>query len=260
MLRNASRLLGLAVEATDGEVGSVADLLFDDRQWTVRWAVVDTGGWLADRQVLLAPSMLGEPPALDDERHAAVAFRVALTRRQVEGSPDVSSDEPVSRQHEAELFEHYEHEPYWAGGDPLTVGNPGTSHWPAGDMSTATQAAEHDEHRTGDPHLRSTKDIAGYVVEARDGDIGEVEEFLIDPSAAWAIRYLVVDIGRWLPGRHVLIAPRWLSEIDWQSRSVRVDRCRREIKEAPAYDADAALDRAYEESLHRWYGQPGYWI
>jgi len=253
MLRNASRLIGLAVEATDGEVGSVSDLLFDDRQWTVRWAVVDTGGWLADRQVLLAPTMLGEPPPPDDERRP---FRVALTRWQVERSPDISSDEPVSRRHEAQLFEHYGQEPYWAGGDPFSgVGNP---HWTAADMPAP--AAERDEHRTGDPHLRSAKEISGYLVEARNGDIGEVEDFLIDPAAAWTIRYLAVDAGRWLPDRRLLIAPNWLSEIDWQSRTVRIDRCLREIKEAPAYDADSAIDRAYEDRLHRWFGQPGYWI
>lgn len=257
MLRNALRLIGLAVEATDGPVGSVADLLFDDRHWTVRWVVVDTGGWLADRQVLLAPAMLGEPPAPDDARRA---FRVALTRWQVERSPDISSDEPVSRQHEVELFEHYRHEPYWAGGDPFS---PGAPHWTAADMPklAPVAAAEHDEHRcTGDPHLRSTTEITGYLVEARDGDVGEIEDFLIDPTlTAWTIRYLVLDAGRWLPGRNVLIAPRWLSDIDWQSRTVRIDRCLRHIKEAPVYDAGAAVDRDYEERLHRWFGQPGYW-
>ena len=62
MLWNASAIKGYAIEASDGDIGTVSDFLFDDVSWQVRWLVVDTGNWLSGRKVLLPPVRLG--PAL----------------------------------------------------------------------------------------------------------------------------------------------------------------------------------------------------
>jgi hypothetical protein len=70
------------------------------------------------------------------------------------------------------------------------------------------QRAEKDQ--VGDMHLRSANNVAGYYIEATDGEIGHVEDFIIDDET-WEIRYMVVDIRNWLPGKKVLIAPRGLS-------------------------------------------------
>ena len=61
MLIKASAIHGYSVKATDGSIGTVSDLLFDDASWTVRWLVVETGSWLLDRRVLLPVSALGPP-------------------------------------------------------------------------------------------------------------------------------------------------------------------------------------------------------
>jgi hypothetical protein len=50
MLRPASDFKGLTIAAVDGDLGSVADLYFDDLRWTVRYLVVDTGTWLPGRR------------------------------------------------------------------------------------------------------------------------------------------------------------------------------------------------------------------
>jgi hypothetical protein len=92
MLFNTSALLGDEIEARDGPVGSLDDLLFDDREWVVRWAVVDTGRWLPGRKVLLPPAVLGEP-----DEHGG-RFSIDLARELIEKSPDASLDLPVSRQ------------------------------------------------------------------------------------------------------------------------------------------------------------------
>ena len=55
MITSAEDVRGLTVEARDGEIGTVTDLLFDDAGWSVRYLAVDTGGWLSGRQVLLTP-------------------------------------------------------------------------------------------------------------------------------------------------------------------------------------------------------------
>jgi len=101
MLWTASSLNGYDIEATDGQIGTVSDLLFEDRGWIVRWLVVETGTWLSGHKVLLPLAALGEP---DAARHH---FPVALTMRQVKDSPTLDVDQPVSRQAEAQLYNFY---------------------------------------------------------------------------------------------------------------------------------------------------------
>ena len=67
MLIHASAIKGYAIAASDGEIGTVSDLLFDDVSWRVRWLVVETGTWLAGRKVLLPASTLGHADAIRRE-------------------------------------------------------------------------------------------------------------------------------------------------------------------------------------------------
>ncbi len=248
MLWTASDLVGYAIEASDGKIGSVEDFLFDDRQWTIRWAVIDTGDWLPGRSVLLPPSQFARPDP--DKR----ALKVALTRAQVENGPDISADPPVERQHEELLFNYYGWAPYWQAG----FASPGVTPplipplYAAGAKPGAPREAE------GDASLRSTSDVTGYYVHARDGDIGHVENFLVD-NDNWAIRYLVIDTRNWWPGKKVLVSPHWVTDISWSERIVRFDMTRGRIKSSPEYDP-AAFDRSYEERLHAHYDMPSYWL
>jgi hypothetical protein len=270
MLYRAGRLTGLTIAAADGEIGSVEDFLFDDTHWTVRWLSVDTGGWLAGRSVLLPPTALGRPD-LEARR-----FPVALTRAQVENSPAADTVQPLSRQYEALLAAHYGAPPYWAS--PFWLGAmPGGSFLP--DELTEPSAAgasdlEGTRHRAelaaaGDKpgakaveenaHLRSVREVDGYAIKATDDSVGHVEDFLLE-DGSWAIRYIVVDTRNWLPGKKVLVSPRWISEIAWADNSVHVELTRRQIKDSPEWDPDKTVERGYEERLHDYYGMPGYWL
>jgi len=109
MLRNITELRGYAILATDGHIGTVDDFYFDDEDWAIRYLVVDTGGWLSGRKVLISPLSLGHPDFVGR------LLPVSLTKSQVEHSPDIDTRKPVSRQHEAELFEYYGYPYYWGG-------------------------------------------------------------------------------------------------------------------------------------------------
>jgi hypothetical protein len=242
MLYTGSRLTGAAIAASDGEIGSVDDLLFDDTDWKLRWLVVDTGGWLAGRKVLLPPSCLGEPT--DDGR----GLPVSLTRRQVEDSPPAENEEALlSRRYEEAMLAHYALAPYWP--DPMPVPSAAlaadrpASAPPGGDASRA---------------LRSMREATSTDIHATDGEIGHVEDFLVD-SDGWAVRYMIADTRNWLPGKKVLISPRWLRGTDGESGDIAVALTRRQIKESPEWDPEVALDRGYETRLHDYYDLPGYW-
>jgi hypothetical protein len=252
MLRNASTIKGYAIKASDGDLGTARDFLFDDKSWLVRWLVVDTGHWLPGRKVLLPLSVLGH---IDPE---AKEFSVRLSRQQIKNSPDIDTDQPVSRQMETDIYDYYGWTPYW--GDDLYMGGYGGigGTWGAG--MPPYLGSRHREKRTddtprshGDPHLRSIETVTGYHIHASDGEIGHVEDFLLE-DADWSIHFLVVDTKNWWPAKKVLISPRLAGDIDWMDRLVNLDVDRQKIKDSPTYDPAATLDRAYEKHFHAYYG------
>jgi len=240
VLRSLKDLTRYKIHATDGNIGTVYDFLFDDEFWILRYVVVDTGHWLPGRKVLLTPGVLLEP----DWRQRT--FSVALTRDQVRASPDVDTDRPVSRRHEIHLHQHYGWPFYWS---------------PSGDLvgPLMTTPPIESAEPPGDPHLRSVRDIISYDVQASDGEIGCVDDFIADRES-WAIRYLVVAIHKWLPGRKVLISPQWLvGPISWAGRTVKLIMSRENIRNSPAYDSKSPVNREYEGRLFDFYGRPRYW-
>lgn len=238
-LRNLQDLTGFALEARDGDIGRVKEVYFDDEYWFVRYFVVHTGGWLRGRDVLLVPRLVRHV----DARGRRLA--VELTRAQVEQSPPIRADRPVSRHYEAEYHRYYGLEPYWAMG-PLgaPIAQP-TTPLP----SVPLRAPEH-------PHLRSSKEVCGYHITARDGDLGAVEDFVLD-DANWRIAYIVVDTHKWLPGKKVLLAPEWITAVDWSGRSLVVNLDRKTIESAPGLEPSRTVSREYEAQLLAHYGKPG---
>jgi hypothetical protein len=249
MLRSLKQLRGYGIAATDGSIGDINDFLFDDRMWTLRYVVVDTGGWLPGRKVVIAPESIGRP----DDRDRKLP--VALDRQRIKDGPDLEFHKPVSRQHEEAISTFYGWPRYWevypAGmaAAPLLVGA-------SPDLAVDRPLA--DDTPTGDPNLRSAREVEGYRIAATDDVFGHVADFFAD-DADWRIRYLLIDTRNWLPGRNVLIGLEWLTGIDWSSEQVSVNLTRDEIKESPPYDPEKPLDRDYEAQLHQHYGRPVYW-
>lgn len=237
MLRNASAIKGYAIAATDGRLGTVSDFLFDDASWLVRWLVVDTGKWLSGRKVLLPPSVLGHIDPNGNE------FAVSLTMQQVKDSPDIDTERPVSRQIETNIYDFYGWSPYWGGTGFLMGGYGGSGYGGGaiaplpspGSMRRAEDIAAAQQN-DDDPHLRSVEAVTGYHIHASDGEIGYVEDFLLQDTD-WSIHNLVVDTTNWWPGKKVLIAPRSIQEIDWTDNLVNLKIDREKVKNSPAYDA-----------------------
>ena len=255
MLQVVSNLIGFSIEAQDGPLGSVNDFLFDDTTWKTRWLVIDTGHWLTGRKVLVHPSSIGQ---IDYERRT---IAVALTKAQVEGSPDILQDRPVSRQMQSSLYGYYGWDPYWGGGmygsglyaDGMYGGGLGVLPFNRMGMAGGSDLALED----GDPHLRSVKEVKGYHIHATDGDIGHVQDLLID-STGWGLRYLIVATSNWWVGQHVLISPYAVKEVDWLGQHIRLDVDRAKVKASPAWDPIAEIGEGYERQLHSHYDWPGY--
>jgi len=248
MLRSIDELNGYILEARDGDIGRCKDFLFDDLDWTVRYMVADTGRWLPGRKVLISPLFLGDPAW--ESRH----FPVVLTKEQIKEAPPLREDEPVSRQHEEVMFRYYGYPYYWAGN---ALWGPEATPWEL--QARVEAAAPPPERKTGgDPHLRSAGEVTGYHIQASDGEMGHVEDFILD-DATWTLRYMVVDTRNWLPGRKVLVAPAWVEDFDWGQEKALVALTQGQIKESPRFDPRTPINREYEDRLYDFYGRPVYW-
>lgn len=210
-------LHGRALHASDGEIGHVDDVLVDDRSWRVRYLVVDTGGWLTGRQVLLDPSCVTR---ID----GAGEVDVALTRGQIEDSPPIESDAPVSQQVQVDLHSYYGWPAYWgAAGAFGTIATP--LDVPPEDVPDAPAGDE------GDPHLRSGREMAGYHVQATDDEIGHIDDLVVD-GEAWVVPEIVIATRNWLPGRKVVVRSDVIDAVSWSERRVRVRLSRDEVEAA----------------------------
>lgn len=169
MLQNAAELYGHRIAGTDGDIGQVTDLYFDDNSWAVRYLMVETGDWLGGRKVLISPQAFGQSDP------AVKCLRVGLTRKQVESSPVLAPDSAVTRDYEILCNRHYDWPDYWEG---------------------------RSEPAPAESHVRSTKVVTGYSIEAEDGLIGTVSGFMVN-DASWAIRRIVVGTGSWNVGKEV---------------------------------------------------------
>ncbi len=245
MLVKAKTLQGYKLDSLDGEIGKVKEFYFDDKHWTIRYLVADTGNWLTGRQVLISPYVLAT--AHREEQY----ITVLLTKKQIEDSPSLDSDKPVSRQFEEAYHGYYGMPMYW-GGPYMWGAYPFLMH----DRKTWKEPTYNE--KTWDPHLRSTQDVRGHHIEATDGEIGHVEDFIVDDET-WAIRYLVINTQDWWPGKKVLISPQWIEGVSWDEAKVFVNVLRESIKQSPEYTEQALLTREYETELHRHYDRQGYW-
>lgn len=243
MLENIHPFYGKKLAATDGEIGHVKDFYFDDETWSVRYIVADTGSWLLGHQVLLSPHAFG-PHALGSRAFGILAveddvLRVKLTRKQIEDSPAIDSDRPVSRQHEEEYHRYYGWPMYWQG-----AGMWSGAGFPVVVPATIPERETRSEGAPGDIHLRSMKAVTGYSIHAMDGAIGSISGFMVD-SETWVIRKLTVEAGHWYAGKPILILPENVTRISYEDSSVFVNLTKADIEQTAKNEvAEAGAGRS----------------
>jgi hypothetical protein len=237
MLIRSGDLWRFRVRAVDGEIGRVQDLQMDDRRWVVRDIVVDVGHWLTGHLVLIRPAVVGNPDRRDQ------TIDVKLTAEQIADAPSVETHPSVSRQHSVE--------PYQYLGLPLLLSGL-EARTPT---FAAAQASESDSSRLRhfDLHLRSIRALSHYAIDARDGEAGHVEDWIVDVQK-WRARYAVVKTAGGRIRRHVLVPVHWLGPISWSARAIYADLPRDAIIHAPEHAPAGLPDIDYEIRLHRWYG------
>ena len=242
MLRNINDLQGFRITAKDEDIGTVKDFYFDDETWTVRYLIVKTGPWFS-REVLISPA------SVTDHSWQAGTFSVNITKEQVRNSPDIDTDKPVSRQQEAELAKYYPWQSYW-----------GAAFYPGGVWGIIEPAPfidprllrqiDEKEIRHENRHLRSSKEVTGYHIQAENGNIGHVTNFVFDDQT-WQIAYLMVDTHNWIGGKKTLIAVKHVQHVEWENSKVVVDLTIEGIKTSEAVDKWKYAIPEYDQAEYR---------
>jgi len=195
MLSKAKTLKGYRLGSLDGDIGKVKEFYFDDLHWTVRYLVAGTGNWLTGRQVLISPYALA---AVNVEQQS---IGVNLTKKTDRGQSILVQRQACLPPIRGGYYGYYGWQTYWNG--PYVWGS---SHHPVPDCEKWEKSLKGTKKE--DLHLRSTQDVSGHHIQAADGEIGHVEDFIIDDKT-WAIRYLVIDTQNWCRGKR-----SWFPKVD----------------------------------------------
>ncbi|MDD3139473.1 MAG: PRC-barrel domain-containing protein [Lachnospiraceae bacterium] len=247
MLIKSKTLKNYKLNSLDGEIGKVKDFYFEDQTWTIKYLIVNTGNWLTGRQVLISPISV---VSINKEENY---ITINLTKSQIENSPGLDCDKPVSKQFEEKYYGYYGFPMYATG----MVGAGGAMLPYAPIQNNNAKFKNIKEDNDCNNHLRSSHTVSGYSIQALDDKIGHVDDFIINDET-WEIQYLVIDTKNWLPGRNILISIKWIESVSWDESKVFVNLSRDEIKKSPEYTEESILDRDYETRLHKHYNRKAY--
>jgi len=240
MQHNIKSLIGCSISATDGEIGKVEDFYCDDKSWTVRYLILKTGNWLSGRKALISTS------AITKASWKTGLIPVNLTKEQIQGSPDIDTDKPVFRQHEQTLNDYYNWQNYWEDGYYLG------GIWcvtPLLDKKGLIERNQPDEQSRGDQHLRSCNQVTGYHIHATDGDIGHVNDFIIDDED-WQVKFIVAETHNWFGGKKVVIDVGHITEVEWNNSKVFVDITIDAIKNSIEFDESKFIHSKISKTVH----------
>ena len=218
MLRQIRELGTYRLHATDGDIGHLEQFYFDDRDWKIRYFVVDIGTWLHGKKVLMSPSAIIGVDA------QTKTINAAFSKQQVQESEDIGTHKPegLEEPHDYALYLGF---PYY-----LT----------------------HPSREAYDEHLRSSKMVSRYHVMAVDGEIGQIDDGIVDDQT-WTIQYVVSNVSNWWAARKVLLPTEWIVWISAAESNIYVNLTRNNIATAPAFDPEKPLTHELEIAINSHY-------
>lgn len=231
---------------TDSEMGKVKDVYFDDHFWKMRYLVVETGSWLNKRKVLISTHAID---AIDRKKELII---INLTKSQIENSPPLDTEKPVSRQYQLQLSEYYDQPVYWGDVQSAGLGSKFNQLVMTPIITEDNLRADYVQDKDGDPNLRSSNYVRGYHLQTIDDQIGHVDDFLFDEETL-TLEYLLVDTDRWFTDKKVLLLTSWIENIQWDRSIVEVNFSAEKIKKAPAYGGSTVISKADEKALHEYF-------
>ena len=244
MLRSMKEQIKYRIHARDGVCGHVSDFLVDDRTWMVRYAVVDTGDWLPGREVLMSRE------AIQSVDWESKTLTVGATQEEIEAAPDLKTDQPVSRQYEHYLYEHYRWQPYWAPGFAGYMVAPVV----AQELNKADHELLEQAVKEGDPHLRSLQELMGYALYVDGESAGKVVDFM-GHDDTWEVPFLIADVGGWLHKELLMIPVTYVRDISYADHHLALHLSAQSLETLPEFDPDQVEAGQLEVCVYDYRGR-----
>lgn len=247
MFRLASKMSGVMVDTIDGPAGRIEQILFNNKNWLVRYLVVDLGMLFNIRQFLLSPVAV---EGFEDDK-----IKVNCSKERIKGSPEIGPEIQISPQKEKEIHDHFSWPYYWNyPSNSNSLGRPVLS-------ETLTESfLKLDERIVGEYkyRLESSSGMSGFRVEAINEEVGKIDDLIFDDEE-WVVRYLLINTGIMFSNKRIPFSPWWVRWIDWEEGVVYVNYPAAEITNGPEWDTSGELDREFEFCLYRYFDRPPYW-
>ncbi|ADO78022.1 PRC-barrel domain-containing protein [Halanaerobium praevalens] len=261
MLRKLHDLKGFTVQGKKEKLGEIDDFYFDQDHLVLRYLVLDTGSWLKHETNLISTHSVLEINF--DQK----MVKVDIEKSQLEDSPSLAKNKPISQLEEKRIVEYFDWPGYWSehhASDSEFIHAGLQQRKKLLDIKAldAEKAAEKNAAAEKQSNLRSLEEVTGYKIHAQDEKFGHLEDIFVDEEN-WLIRYFLIDTKDHIPGKSVLIAPEWIDSISWQGAEIFVDKDKKEIENAPEYEQPAdqkLISRGYEDLLYDHYNHHKYWL
>ena len=229
------KLKGTPVNATDGRCGTIHDVLFNDATMKLIYLVIDTGNWLPGRKTLISNQ------AVEGVNDLSSNFEInlKLSNQQIEKSPPIDRDAPVSRQAEEELTNYFGWSPWSELTVPISI-QPST---PAPSVQEVDEKYNPPSPRQNDPNLRSINELIDYSLQdPNEEPIGLVHDLLVD-TESWMIAYMAVNTRPWLPGGYRGIPTSQIAYIEFPTQNIMLSMTSDEVGQCPNWkDLDFPLN------------------
>lgn len=248
MFRSINNWMGYGIQATDGDIGEIHDFYFDDNQWSIRYIIIDIGPWIKDRKVILSPD---EFIALDSSEQYFSLKK--LNKGQIKNSPEIDTALPVSKQEQISLHKYYRWPPYAIS--PITTEVKETE-----DSKEVEEAEAVSQMQQNYSELRSAREVIRYSVKGKDGELGKVEDLLVDDEA-WKIVYLVIDSKEELEiDKKILVTMSWIKWMHHNEQEIYLDLNKQTVRNSPSYDPERPKQWPMERELHKNTKKPYLWV
>lgn len=250
MKLSLKEILGYRIETYDHVTGKIKDFLFDDEYWIIRYVDADLGFNSPDRRVLIPQ------PFLKETEWATQNFKVTLSQEGLTTCPALDNLLPVSRMYEEELNKHYHIANYWA----RNYNSPNNevdkmTHFDTPDQKF-NAAPKLVREKDIDTNLRSFSEVLDYDILTSDGQLGCVDDLLIE-SDDWGIVSIIVDTSKWQPWRKkVIIASTWIQEVSYLDKQIKISLSIKDVENAPDYNPLEPVNEVLEKRYYNYLGKP----
>ena len=249
MLRSLKDLIGYEVVCPEGLIGRVEDFYFDNREWFIRYLVVNINNLAPGKKVLITPDMFVDRPDWDSR-----SFGVSISKEAAMKSPDIGSAKPITRSMEKQVHDYFSQPYYWTAAAYTSPPMPGI----IGSEETPLEPEQSPDVLENETHLHSFNDLLHYAVFARDSSAGSLEDLITDDER-WFVEDIVATGNGYYRGKKYLAKPEKVERVDHSGKIILLAMTGAQVKESPEYDPDDPVNINMEERRYDYRGKPRDW-